>query len=259
MRYFYLIFTFLIFSCATDSGKKEKKDLPNKPDKVKISIEKITIPSLDSLPITADFYRVVNTKKPMILLCHQAGYSRGEYINTARELSRLGFTCLAIDQRSGNEANGVKNETFLRAKHKNLSTNYLDAKQDVEAAVNFLFNQSKKPIIIVGSSYSATLVLLVGNENSKIRAISAFSPGEYYPSLNIQKSIATIRKPIFVTSSERESEDVKKLVSLIDSKFVTQYIPNTEGIHGSRALWKSTKGNELYWKSFLAFLNKNSE
>src|SRR5262245_54570689 len=65
---------------------------------------KITFPSKDGLPVTADLYHV-NDSLPVILLCHQARFSRGEYREAAVKLNKFGFNCLAIDQRSGQEVN----------------------------------------------------------------------------------------------------------------------------------------------------------
>src|SRR3972149_6331103 len=74
----------------------------------------ITFPSTDALLITADLYFVSDTL-PYMILCHQAGYSRGEYMETADKFCNLGYNCLAIDQRSGKEVNGVKNKTATLA------------------------------------------------------------------------------------------------------------------------------------------------
>ena len=50
---------------------------------------------------------------------------------------------------------------------------------------------------------------------------------------------------------------LKELVSLINVNYVTHYIPHEAGGHGSKALWKSTEGNEGYWNSLLKFLLKH--
>ena len=92
--------------------------------------EKITFKALDGVIITADVY-MAGDDKPMILLCHQAGYSRGEYKEIAPELNKMGYNCIAIDQRSGDEVNGVKNETARDALSKGLGTDYLDAEKDI--------------------------------------------------------------------------------------------------------------------------------
>jgi len=216
--------------------------------------EKIEFPSLDGLPITADLYEVENPTM-MILLCHQAGYSRGEYIKTALQLNALGYSCMAIDQRSGNGVNGIENETKQRAEAKGLGTEYLDARIDIEAAINFLFDKNdKQPIVIVGSSYSATLVLMIAKENEKVKAVASFSPGEYYKGIDVNKEISEIKKPVYVTASNSETPNLTELVSGISPKYITHYKPSEKGIHGSRALWKTTDGVEGYWKSFRKFL-----
>ncbi|WP_456378529.1 serine aminopeptidase domain-containing protein [Lutibacter sp.] len=261
MRYFIFSLSLLFISCNFSSEKKvkeiststiiENQEIPN------IYVVKTIIYSKDSLPITADIYEVDN-KKPTVLLCHQARFSRGEYKNTALKLLELGYSCIAIDQRSGKEANGVINETALAAEERNLPTNYLDAKQDIEAAIDYMYEMNgQQPIILVGSSYSATLALLIGNKSEKVKAIVAFSPGEYYKSIDIKNSIKNIDKPIFVTSSKKEITALTELVSLIDTTYVTHYKPIVEGIHGSKALWKTTNGNEAYWQAFSSFLKKN--
>src|SRR5687768_9393059 len=86
-----------------------------------ICSETITFPSKDGITITGDMY-MINDTMPYMLLCHQAGYSRGEYKETAKRFNKLGFNCLAIDQRSGNEVNGVKNMTAEAAKKAGKST-----------------------------------------------------------------------------------------------------------------------------------------
>ena len=111
-------------------------------------------------------------------------------------------------------------------------------------------------IILVGSSYSATLALLIGNTSDKVKAVAAFSPGEYFKTINVQNSIKNSSKPVFVTSSKKESEALIKLVSEINAESVTQFIPSNDGIHGAKALWNSTDGNEAYWNAFLKYLLK---
>jgi dienelactone hydrolase len=253
----------LAFSCNNTSAEKrelievdtklddkENLEVPN------IFVVKTTIFSKDSLLITADIYEV-NEKKPTILLCHQAGFSRGEYNDTALELMNLGYSSMAIDQRSGNEANGVKNETAEKAKNKGLSTNYIDAKQDIEAAIDYMYElNGQQPIILVGSSYSATLALLIGKDSNKVKAIVAFSPGEYYKGITVREEIKDLNKPTFVTSSKKEAEKLSLMISLTDSTITEHYIPKIEGIHGSRALWESTYGNKEYWNAFKLFLQK---
>lgn len=185
MKTFFLFLTItVLISCnstkKTDGtlSKNQKKEQPNKKGVNNqtnfIQDKTVTFPSNDGLSITADLYQIENPKA-FILLCHQAGFSRGEYVDTAKKLNELGYSCIAIDQRSGKNANNITNETAKRAKEKGLATTYLDAKQDIEAAIDYSYKLNKnQSIIIVGSSYSASLVLLIASSNEKIKAIASF-------------------------------------------------------------------------------------
>jgi len=218
------------------------------------NIKTVTFPSKDNLTITADLYTTMKAKG-FIVLCHQAGFSRGEYINTAKILQKMGYSALAIDQRSGNKANGIINETHLEAKQKGLSTTYLDAKQDIEAAIDYAYKANhNKPIILVGSSYSSSLVLLIATSNKKVKAVASFSPGEYLKGINLANSIKVLNKPTFVTSAKSEINQTAGVVRYIDKKYVTHFKPTVAGKHGSKALWNSNAGHETYWKAFSSFL-----
>lgn len=252
-----MFFIGLVISCQTkvkepvkEAEIKEGQSEPN------IFVMKTTFPSMDGLLISADIYEV-NGLKPTILLCHQAGYSRGEYKDTALQLNKLGYSCVAIDQRSGNNINNIQNETAQRALEEGLSTSYLDAKQDIEAAIDFMFIENEnQPIILVGSSYSASLVLLIGKENLKVKAVVSFSPGEYLKGIQLSKKVKDYTKPVFVTSSQKEIPQVDKLEMNTVNGFLYHFKPLVKGIHGSRVLWKSTKGNETYWEALEVFLEK---
>jgi len=63
--------------------------------------ERINFPSVDGLQMTADTYFSDNKASPLIVLFHQAGWGRGEYLEIAPKLNSLGFNVLAIDLRSG--------------------------------------------------------------------------------------------------------------------------------------------------------------
>lgn len=215
--------------------------------------ETITFPSKDGLTITADEYITEDTM-PYMILCHQAGFSRGEYIYTAPRFQKFGYNCLAIDARSGKEVNGITNETASLAIKKKKPTGYLDAEQDILAAIDYAFKKSKKKVILVGSSYSASLVLKIAAGNEKVKAVLAFSPGEYFgDKLNVKEAIRLLDKPVFVTSSKSEAAEVSLLMK--DVKTKSQFTPSNAGDHGSKALWKESNPNyHEYWLSLLMFM-----
>ena len=216
----------------------------------------VNYPSLDGLQITAEMYGS-NAQGEIILLCHQARFSRGEYQETAKKLSEMGDNCLAVDLRSGDQVNGISNETASRARTAGKPTEYLDAEQDILASLEYLKTLSPKQVILVGSSYSASLVLKIAKESGLVKAVISFSPGEYFgEKLKLASAIKGLSKPAFLTSSLKEAPAVKLLSQVIDNQKLTLFVPKGEGYHGSKALWSQNPGNEEYWAALKVFLEK---
>lgn len=212
----------------------------------------------DSLPITAYLYESDDVNKPYMILLHQAGYSKGEYKETAPRLMNLGYNCLAVDLRSGDQVNSVQNETAREAKKHKLSTEYLDAVQDIEAAIDYAYNKTKKPVVLVGSSYSASLALILAKANNKVKAVIAFSPGEYFgQKYKVQDKLKNYDKPVFIACSQREYPYVVELAKYIPDNLKTIFKPQEgQGEHGSKCLWSSSSTNKEYWLGILMFFNK---
>lgn len=218
------------------------------------NMQTLTFPAADGLIVTADLYLGNDTATQYMVLCHQARYSRGEYMETVKTFCDLGYNCLVPDARSGKEVNGVYNETASRALKKGSPCEYLDAEQDIIAAVNFAYQKSGKKVVLVGSSYSASLALKIASTNKKVSAVMAFSPGEYFgDKLNLKKAIAGLSIPAFATSSKEEAAELTLLVSGLK---VVHFIPAGAGKHGSSALWKNNPNNQEYWEAMKAFMKK---
>ncbi len=115
-----------------------------------------------------------------------------------------GFNCISIDQRSGGHLVEWFNETMLKAVKKGKPVEYLDAEQDIIAAVDYAAAKYKKKVILWGSSYSATLAIYQAVENKKIEAVIAFSPGEYFADQkkSLLEKLKGFKKPMFITSSK---------------------------------------------------------
>lgn len=218
--------------------------------------ETVTFPSGDGVTITASRY-VVDVNKPYILLLHQAGYSRGEYNEIAPKLTKLGYNCLAADLRSGNEVNFTKNVTAAQASLKGLPTQYIDALPDIQAAIDYIKEHSNLPIIIWGSSYSASLAMVAATNNLRIGAVVAFSPGEYFGDKNyVRSNTHRISVPVFATSAKTECEQTKQTCSSIKPDLLTIFCPAQSGKHGSSALWESNTSNSEYWLALSVFFSK---
>ena len=217
--------------------------------------EKVSFPSEDGLEITADKY-LANDEYPYILLFHQAGSSRGEFRDIAEKFLKLRYNCLAVDLRSGDNANFVNNETASRARGAGKSVNFLDAREDMMAAIEYAYDLNSKEVILLGSSYSASLALLEGLNHPKVGAVIAFSPGEYFgKDLRLEDSLKTCSNPLFVAVTEREQPYVKQMLSALSEEDYTLFQPDTLGVHGARALWDDNPTKDEYWLALLMFIN----
>ena len=225
--------------------------------------KQIEFDSLDGLKISADLYMDSDKAKPFIVLCHQAGWSRGEYREIAPKLNAMGFNCMAIDQRSGKEVNGIANETAARAKAANKGGAFVDGEQDIIAAAKHAKeNFAEGKLLLWGSSYSAALVLRIAGEHADIvDGALSFAPGEYFtgqgkPKNWIASSVAKAECPIFITSAKREHKGWKDIYAAIKADGKAQFLPKTAGNHGSRALWNKFSDSSDYWKAVKSFLKQ---
>ena len=224
-----------------------------------------TFGSPDGLQVTADLYFAADStpKTPFIVLCHQAGWSRGEYREIAPRLNELGFNCVAIDQRSGGTVNRVTNLTRMKAVAQSKTMNFVTAEQDIIAAVKWTkAKHCKGKVLLWGSSYSAALALRIAGEDPKlVDGVLAFAPGEYFERFDKPKDwIATSAKkisvPVFITSAKDESEKWSAIFEAIPGESKTKFIPETAGNHGSRALWRKFPDSVEYWASVQEFLGQ---
>lgn len=250
-KYTYLIIILLFFSaCGNDTQSQNQADFKG---------ESIKFQAKDGVTIKADVYKIKDDNAPYILLFHQASYSRGEYREIAPKLNKLGFNCIAIDQRSGKEVNGVINETFHNAKKANKGTKYPDAFIDLETTLEYAKNELKaKKVIVWGSSYSSSLVFCLGAKyKDKVQGVLSFSPGEYFTleSKTIESYAVQVTCPVFITSAKNEQGQWQDIYDNIKSQKAF-YLPETKGFHGSKALWSSNKGHQNYWKAVEKFLRQ---
>ena len=205
--------------------------------------------SISGLAYTADHPRAI------VLLFHQADSSKAEYATIAPRLVAAGFTALAIDQRSGGSLYGP-NETARRFGR---VAGYEQAKPDLEAALDWA-TAKHLPVVLWGSSYSASLVFEVAAEHAKeVSAVMAFSPGEYFDDMKaVARAAAKVRVPIYVTSAPDAGEvsDARAILAASPARSKTQYVPQV-GVHGASTLIEAQdpKGAAENWKHALAFLN----
>ena len=223
--------------------------------------EKVQFSSEDGLQVTADHYLPKSDRSPYVVLFHQAGWSRGEYLEIAPRLVGMGFGVLAVDQRSGAGVNGVVNETYAAAISEGKNTTYVDALPDMRAAIKFArTNYAPSKLLIWGSSYSAALVLQISGQKSQlVDAVLSFSPGEYFSDSGksknwIRAAAKKISVPVFITSAKSEVRSWKEIYKAVPHQNKVFFIANGPGQHGSRTLWRQFPDHVEYWQAVSLFL-----
>ncbi|MGB1038954.1 MAG: alpha/beta hydrolase [Bacteroidia bacterium] len=251
--YFVLMLSGVVVSCSDSPTKGEMGKVTNEVTVGEAGT--ITFKASDGLDITADYYPNEDATK-IIILCHQAGFSRGEYKDIAPKLVDSGYACLAIDQRSGKVVNDIINETAQLAEEKGLSTKYIDAKQDILAAIGYVSANTDKEIILWGSSYSASLALIIGAVDERVTKVVAFSPGEFLDSQNtVRENIPGMRKPVFITGGSAEfGLVVDPILKVLPKQYVTYVKPVGDSDHGSKTLWINSINTTTTYEALFNFL-----
>jgi hypothetical protein len=221
------------------------------------SQQKVNFYCSDSIKLTADLYKGVSSD-PFVILFHQEDASRGEFDEIAPKIRKLGYNCLAVDLRYGNKYGYTKNETSEYLKSLGINPEPYEARKDVKAAIEYAFNQNHKPVILLGSSYSASLCLLVGKNNPKVKAVIGFSPGEFFGSrISIKDSLIGFTKPLFLASSSDEKIYLTEMTQGISSVSKTIFSPSTgSGLHGAKSLTNICSSKDEYWLALLLFFRE---
>lgn len=220
-----------------------------------ISAEPVTLTAADGVKIAGVYTRAAKPRA-LLLLFHQAESGKDEYALLAPQLAQAGYSSLRIDQRAGGTLFGV-NETVRALGH---SASYGEAKRDLDAAFAWGLTQ-KLPIVLWGSSYSAALVFPLAAEHpGQVKALLAFSPGEYLDDKGaVARAAAKVTVPIFVTSAQdvQEEEAATAILAASPAKQKTQFYPKLGGVHGSSTLLrtKNPQGAQDAWAATMAFLD----
>lgn len=231
---------------------------PPPPRRDLLSARPVRFPAPDGLTVSGDLYGGEDKNRPVLLLCHQARSSRGEYQPVIPRLLDHGYACLALDQRSGGAMNGVANETAARARKEGKATDYAAARQDIEAAVAWLRAQGfRGRLVLWGSSYSASLALMIGAANPAVDAVVAFSPGDYLrPRGTVAREAKGLRRPVLFVGPEKERAQIEALAKVVPSEQKVVFV--AEGlVHGSKTLYRA-KTPAPVWKAVLAFLQAHT-
>lgn len=224
-----------------------------------VKMSTVHFAAADGVEMTGDLYASGKPGAALIILYHMADSSRGEYRDIAPRLNKLGFDCLAVDQRSGYEEKGVPNLTMADAREKGKGLSYAAAYVDVESALAYAKGTLKPPAIILwGSSYSSDHVLVAAARHpGDVAAVLSFSPGGYsdYGESSLSDFLAMVECPVFMTSGVSEAARSRNYFDRIPGDRKVFFLPASGGgAHGSPALWPDCDAQAEYWKAVKAFL-----
>ncbi len=213
--------------------------------------ETIRLKASDGVEVTADFTTPEGRFSTVLVLYHMAGASRGEYRDIAKALNKLGYATLAVDQRSGGPFNSVKNETAAKVKGRQ---GFTDAIPDMLVAAQWARqNSGARRVGVIGSSYSAGLVLVLSSKDRNFAdAVMSFSPGEYYGTNYVSQTLSGIKVPVFLTAARNETEQWRPFANNIGAP-VTGFVPKGVGRHGASAL--VSRNRDEYWAALRKFLD----
>lgn len=213
----------------------------------------------------ADVYRTAaGPAAPAILLFHQGGgNARGEYRAIVPRLLGEGYNVLAADIRGG----GDRFDERSRAPAVGPEFRYCDAVAEVDAAVDLARARGfTGPLVLWGSSYTATLVLQVAARRpTDVGAVLAFSPASGEPMAGCEPEpvvgrLAGAGVPMLVLRPRRELADSTRAAAFEGMRrdgagvFVAE-----QGAHGSSMLdsTRTQASTAPQWQAVLDFLRRS--
>jgi pimeloyl-ACP methyl ester carboxylesterase len=225
-------------------------------EEVKPSGDLMLMVAKDKTRIYGSKYQSTHNNSKIVLLFHQADSNRMEYEPLLSRIHIAGFDTLTVDQRSGGKRWEFDNVTVKRL---GKSSEHIEAYPDLEAALEYVIKRKYKTIVVVGSSYSASLAIVLASKNpDKVTAVAAFSPGEYFPDKNwIKTSAAILKVPLYITGATNENKRIEEvMVNMNEDDFT--YYQAFNSMHGASTLRQdmNPEGYKANMDNFIAFLER---
>lgn len=210
----------------------------------------------DKTRVYSSHVSAMNNNDKVVLMFHTAGSNRMEYEPVLGAVHIAGFDTLTVDQRSGGNDWDFENATVKKLGE---STEYSQAYPDLEAALTWAKRKNYKTVIVLGSSYSASLaIVLASKHGNDISAVAAYSPGEYFADKNwIKTAVSNLKVPLYITTPESEKDKVDEVLKWKKGQDITRYRPSN-AVHGASMLRpdKNPEGYKANTDDLVKFLNR---
>lgn len=240
MKKFILILTAtaVLMAALTASAATSKKT------KAVIKTVPVSFLTPDGFQLKGDFFPAT-PDAPVVLLLHQLGTNRSEFIGLAKQLQSSGINALAYDARGHGESilkNGgkVSYEAFT-------DKDFMDTTVDMASAVRFLRDTkkitAKSPIGIVGASIQSSTGLVYASDHPNVKAVVLLSPGLDYHGIDTKGPMARYgNRPVYLAASINDSgsyKAVKELESIASGAKKKEIL--SDGGHGA-AMFRKDPG-----------------
>lgn len=162
----------------------------------------VRLTTSDGVALAATLYKTSTPSPPCLILLHQLGSSKEEWLNFATLAQQSGMMCLAIDLRGHGDSKKQGTNTLA---YRNFTTNdWLNVANDIDAAREALLAHGADPknLAVIGSSIGGNLALNYAVDHKDIQAIVMISPGLDYHGVATENPIRHIGKqPILLLTT----------------------------------------------------------
>jgi pimeloyl-ACP methyl ester carboxylesterase len=201
---FLAVITTLMTALSADAATSKKT-------KVAIKTVPVSFLTPDWFQIKGDFFPAT-PDAPVVLLLHQLGTNRSEFIGLAKALQSSGINALAYDARGHGESvlkdgKKVTYETFTDKDFENTTV-------DMDSAIKFLRDKkkitAKSPVGIVGASIQSSTGLVYASEHPDVKAVVLLSPGLDYHGIDTKGPMARYgNRPVYIAASIDDAPSYK--------------------------------------------------
>jgi alpha-beta hydrolase superfamily lysophospholipase len=157
----------------------------------------VSFTTVDGIIMIGDYHAPANPRKPVVVMLHGLGSSRGEWVSFEKELAAAGFGYFAYDARGHGESTRSKTGTTVNYKYfgpPGPGSPWQAMVGDLDRAVRFLERSKglkESSLVISGASVGANIALVWASEHPSSPAVLLLSPGIEYA--GIETSVPVTR------------------------------------------------------------------